>query len=120
MKRREKASAIHPRPLKTLRPIVHKPTQRYSGQTRLGRGFTLAEIKKAGLNKDFARTIGIAVDHRRVNRSVELLQMNVDRLKSYLEKLVLLPRKEGQPKKGNNGVVSDSVEKVELVQNTNK
>ena len=32
---------------------------------RAGRGFTLEEVKAAGLSKKFARTIGIAVDHRR-------------------------------------------------------
>ena len=120
LKRREKASAIHPKPIKSLRPIVHRCTQRYSGQTRLGRGFSLVEIKKSGLNVTFARSVGIAVDHRRINRSVALLQQNVDRLKHYIEKLVLLPKKAGKPKKGNYGVLSDSSDKVELVQNTNK
>ena len=38
--------------------------------------------------------------------------MNVNRLKNYIQKLVLLPRKEGQPKKGNNGRLSDTTEKV--------
>ena len=54
------------------------------------------------------------VDHRRTNKSTETLQSNVNRLKSYLEKLVLLPKKEGQPKKGNCGRLSDSTEKNEL------
>ena len=119
LKRRQKASDVFPRPLKALRAVVRKTTQRYSSQTRLGRGFSLEELKKAGLNVNFARSVGIAVDHRRTNKSVETFQNNVDRLKSYMEKLVLLPRKEGQPKKGNNGVMSDYTEKVELVQNVN-
>ncbi len=119
-KRRAKASAVFPRPIQRLRAIVRKCTQRYSSQTRLGRGFTLAEIKKVGLNPKFAQSIGIAVDHRRTNKSVETLQANVSRLESYLDKLVLLPRKEGKPKKGNNGILSDSNEKTELVQNTCK
>ena len=46
--------------------------------------------------------------------------MNVDRLKHYLEKLILLPRTIGKPKKGNYGVISDTINKVELVQNVNK
>ena len=36
--------------------------------------------------------------------------MNVDRLKTYLERLVLLPKQEGKPKKGNNGRISDTTE----------
>lgn len=32
---------------------------------KLGRGFSLLELKEAGLNAKFAKTIGIAVDHRR-------------------------------------------------------
>merc|ERR1712048_824608 len=39
-----------------------------------------------------ARTIGIAVDHRRRNRCQESLQVNVDRLKLYKSKLLIFPR----------------------------
>ena len=117
-KRRETAANIHPRPLHKLRPIVHKPTARYSGQVRVGRGFTLAELKGANILPQFARTIGIVVDERRSNKSVELLQKNVNRLKAYVEKLVLLPRKEGQPKKGIKGTLNDATQKVDTVQNT--
>eukprot|EP00408_Alexandrium_pacificum_P063248 CAMPEP_0171177832 /NCGR_PEP_ID=MMETSP0790-20130122/12441_1 /TAXON_ID=2925 /ORGANISM="Alexandrium catenella, Strain OF101" /LENGTH=39 /DNA_ID= /DNA_START= /DNA_END= /DNA_ORIENTATION= len=35
---------------------------------RLGKGFTLAELKEAKIPKKLAPTIGIAVDHRRKNR----------------------------------------------------
>ena len=45
----------------------------------------------AGLNAGFARSIGIAVDHRRRNKSVESLQQNVQRLKEYRSKLILFP-----------------------------
>jgi large subunit ribosomal protein L13e len=48
----------------------------------------------------WARTVGIAVDHRRTNTSVEQLQVNVARLVSYKAKLIVFPLKEGQPKKG--------------------
>lgn len=44
----------------------------------------------------------------------------MNRLKSYIEKLVLLPRRENQPKKGNNGVLSDSTTTGELVQTTER
>jgi len=91
--RAAKAAAIAPRPLQKLRPIVHCPTQKYSAKVRLGRGFSLAELKEAGLTAAFAQTIGIAVDHRRINRSVEHLQANVERLKAYKGKLILFPKK---------------------------
>jgi large subunit ribosomal protein L13e len=51
-----------------------------------------------------ARTIGIAVDHRRRNKSTESLQANVQRLKIYRSKLVLFPRKASAPKKGDSTV----------------
>ncbi len=119
-KRRQRASSLQSRPLHKLRPVVHKPTARYSGQSRLGRGFTLAELKGANILPQFARTVGITVDERRSNKSVELMQMNVNRLKAYLEKLVLLPRKDGQPKKGMKGTLNDATQKVDTVQNTHK
>ena len=51
-----------------------------------------------------APTIGIAVDHRRRNRSLESLQANVQRLKEYRSKLILFPRKPNQPKQGDSDV----------------
>ena len=41
---------------------------------RLGRGFTLAELREAKIAPKLARTIGISVDHRRRNRCTESLQ----------------------------------------------
>ncbi|MCX7564689.1 60S ribosomal protein L13, partial [Xanthomonadaceae bacterium XH05] len=67
-----------------------------------GRGFTLEELKAAGINKKVARTIGIAVDPRRRNRSTESLQTNVQRLKVYRSKLILFPKKASAPKKGDS------------------
>mmetsp|Transcript_60756 Transcript_60756/g.71102 ORF Transcript_60756/g.71102 Transcript_60756/m.71102 type:complete len:213 (+) Transcript_60756:92-730(+) len=93
LKRAAKAAAIAPRPLRMLRPIVHCPTQKYSAKARLGRGFTIEELKEAGLTANFARTVGIAVDPRRSNRSVESLNRNADRLREYKSKLVLFPKK---------------------------
>ena len=49
--RAAKAAAVAPRPLKTLRPVVRSPTLKYNIKTRLGRGFTLAELKDAGMSK---------------------------------------------------------------------
>ncbi|XP_038067186.1 60S ribosomal protein L13-like [Patiria miniata] len=98
----KKALKIAPRPASgPLRPIVHCPTFRYHTKVRGGRGFSLEELKAAGIFKRYAPTIGIAVDHRRRNSSVEGLQANVQRLKEYKSKLILFPRKAGKPMKGD-------------------
>jgi large subunit ribosomal protein L13e len=98
--RKEKATRTFPRPLEKLRPLVHCSTRKYSSKIRYGRGFTLQEIKNAGLTTQFAQTIGIAVDHRRQDMSEETLQVNTQRLAAYKSKLILFPRKAGKPKKG--------------------
>ena len=108
--RTKKAAAVFPRPIKALRPVVRSCTQKYNRKVRAGKGFTLEELAQAKVAPAFARTIGIAVDHRRTNRSAESLQRNVARLRAYKEKLVLLPRKAGQPKKGTCGVLNDSTD----------
>jgi len=99
--RAAKAAAVAPRPLKTLRPVVRSPTLKYNIKTRLGRGFTLAELKDAGMSKKEAQSIGISVDVRRRNRSIEALQLNVQRLKEYKAKLILFPVKASKPRKGD-------------------
>merc|ERR1739838_1110298 len=58
-------------------------------------------------------------DHRRSNRSIESMQVNVNRLKAYREKLVLLSRTAGKTKKGGKGGIDDSTEKVENVSQVN-
>lgn len=88
-----------------LRPVVHACTQKYASKSKLGRGFTLEEVKAAGLTAAFARSVGIAVDHRRRNKSAESKALNVARLTNYKTKLVLFPRKENKPKKG---LINDS------------
>ncbi|CAM9015684.1 hypothetical protein WICANDRAFT_76631 [Wickerhamomyces anomalus NRRL Y-366-8] len=90
--RASKAARIAPRPLDALRPVVRAPTIKYNRKVRAGRGFTLREIKAAGLTPAYARTIGIAVDHRRQNRSTEIFDANVLRLKEYQSKLIVFPR----------------------------
>lgn len=57
----------------------------------------------AGIPKKLAPTIGIAVDHRRKNRSLEGLQANVQRLKTYKAKLVIFPRRAGKFKVTQKG-----------------
>jgi len=95
-----KAKAMFPRPTQSLRPVVSSCSRRYAGKVRYGRGFTLAEIKQAKLSAAFARSVGIAVDHRRTNTSNEQLQANVERLAAYKDKLILFPRRQDKPKKG--------------------
>lgn len=90
--RQEAIAKNGPRPIGKLRPIVHRPSFRFNMQTKFGKGFTLEELKTVNLTKRVAQTVGIAVDHRRRNKSVESLDLNVARLKEYLEKLVVFPR----------------------------
>ncbi|KAL0091722.1 ribosomal protein L13e-domain-containing protein [Phycomyces blakesleeanus] len=113
----QKATRIAPRPVDgLLRPAVRCPTLRYNMKLRSGRGFTLEELKvrndnlrsfivtdpEAGVRAKEARTIGIAVDHRRRNKSQESLELNVQRLKAFKAKLIVFPRKSGSPKKGDS------------------
>ncbi|CBH10008.1 60S ribosomal protein L13, putative [Trypanosoma brucei gambiense DAL972] len=96
-----KAKKIFPRPLKALRPQVNCPTVRYNMKRRLGRGFSLEELKAAGVKPRYARTIGIRVDRRRKNKSEEGMNINVQRLKTYMSKLVLFPLNRKKPQKGD-------------------
>jgi|UniRef100_A0ACD5TBI1 large subunit ribosomal protein L13e len=101
--RQKKAVKIFPRPTSgPLRPIVQCQTLKYNMKSRAGRGFTLEELKAAGIPKKLAPTIGISVDHRRKNRSLEGLQANVSRLKTYKAKLVIFPRRARKVKAGDS------------------
>lgn len=51
--------------------------------------------QEAGIARKFAATVGISVDPRRANLSVESLTANVERLKAYQARLILFPRKAG-------------------------
>ncbi|ODV64039.1 60S ribosomal protein eL13 [Ascoidea rubescens DSM 1968] len=99
--RAKKIAGVAPKPLDLLRPIVRAPTVKYNRKVRAGRGFTLAELKAASLNAAYARTIGIAVDHRRQNRSVEGFDINVQRLKDYKARLIVFPSKTSKAAKPN-------------------
>lgn len=98
--RQAKAAKVSPRPIGSLRPAVRPATARYNFKLRLGRGFTLDELKKAGISRSQAKTIGIAVDHRRKNKCEESLATNAARLTEYKQKLMILPRNT-KPKKGD-------------------
>ncbi|KAI0361510.1 60S ribosomal protein L13 [Trametes cingulata] len=100
--RKEKAAKLGVRPLTLLRPAVRAQTVRYNRKIREGRGFTLAELKEAGIGKKEARGIGIVVDHRRRNLSEEGKALNVERLKAYKARLIVFPRNPKKPKKGDS------------------
>jgi len=103
--RAARAAAAFPRPLGKLRPLVMGMSRKYSSKVKTGRGFSLAELKAAGLAPLFAQSVGIAVDHRRHNKNAETMAANVKRLNDYKSKLILFPRVEGKPKKG---LINDS------------
>ncbi|XP_057518877.1 60S ribosomal protein L13-1-like [Amaranthus tricolor] len=101
--RQKKAVKIFPRPTAgPLRPVVHGQTLKYNMKVRAGRGFSFEELAAAGIPKKLAPTIGIAVDHRRRNRSLEGLHTNVQRLKTYKAKLVVFPRHARKFKAGDS------------------
>merc|ERR1711963_427060 len=100
--RAEKAKKVFPRPTDgPLRPIVRGQSRKYNMKTKLGRGFSVEELKEAGISMKLAPTIGIAVDHRRRNLSLEGLQANVSRLKTYKSNLVVFPKRANKPKAGD-------------------
>lgn len=118
-KRKEKAAAIAPRPASgDLRPVVRCPTRKYNSKVKLGRGFSLAELKAAKISAKVASTIGISVDHRRTNKSQEAMDANVARLAEYKDKLVVFPKKSGKKavKKGDspNSAKKDLAQKADV------
>lgn len=103
--RSAKAKRLGPNPTHLLRPVVRGQTRRYNNKQKLGRGFTLEELKKAGIHGvNYARSLGIVVDRRRKDCNEETLKQNADRLKEYLNKMILHPKK---------GKVSKSTQKKE-------
>ena len=58
----------------------------------------------AKISRKLAQSLGIAVDHRRRNRSLESLQANSQRLKEYRSKLILFPKNPNKPKTGDSPV----------------
>mmetsp|Transcript_10333 Transcript_10333/g.7720 ORF Transcript_10333/g.7720 Transcript_10333/m.7720 type:complete len:203 (-) Transcript_10333:36-644(-) len=106
-RRKVKAAKISPRPSSgSLRPLVHCPTQKYNTKVRHGRGFTLEELKGAGLNAKYAQTVGIAIDHRRTNKSEESLKLNIERLVDYKNRLVIVKKGKSSEVPQLNGAIS--------------
>merc|ERR1711872_665 len=119
--RKLKALRIAPRPAcGALRPIVSCPTLRYNMKVRAGKGFSLAEVRAAGLNPKYARTIGISVDHRRRNKTVDGLQRNVSRLKAYQSRLILFPQRGGKSKDVDNKELEGATQRKQLLPITSR
>jgi large subunit ribosomal protein L13e len=92
-----------------LRPAVRGQTNRYNGKIKLGRGFTLRELREAGIKGvEYARSLGIAVDLRRKDTSNETLKLNSGRVKDYISRMILYPRSKGQYEK--KPVVAEKVQ----------
>merc|ERR1711977_464820 len=117
--RLSKAAAVAPRPVDKLRPIVRCPTLKYNRRVRAGRGFSLAELKAAGIPRKLAPTIGISVDPRRQNLSEESLAANVERLKAYRSRVILFPRNSKAPKKGDASAEEVKAAKENFVKQAN-
>ena len=61
-----------------IKPSIRKP----DGKQRIGKGFSIEELKKAGLNKADARKLQIRVDPRRKTAH----DANISELKAFAEK----------------------------------
>ena len=97
--REKKAKLSAPCPTNKLRPAVRGQTNKYNSRIKLGRGFTAGELKLAGMHSlPTARSIGIAVDVRRKDTCNETLNMNSNRIKAYLAKIIVhrVPVKNGK------------------------
>ena len=87
-------------PTNKFRPAVRGQTRRYNNKLKLGRGFTLNEIKLSGLKGlNYVKSLGIAVDSRRKDTCAETQKLNVQRLKEYTSRMILHPRRHGQKEK---------------------
>jgi len=72
----------------------------------------LPPSQDAGLGKLEAQSLGVAVDPRRRNRSVEGKMANVQRLREYKAQLVVFPRNGKKLKKGWKDDSAESETKV--------
>ncbi len=83
-----------------MRPAVRGQTNRYNVKIKLGRGFTVRELAEAGIKGvTYARSLGISVDTRRKDTSNETLKLNAQRLKDYVNRMILYPKKNKYEKK---------------------
>lgn len=82
-------------------------TVRYNSKVRSGRGFTLDELKAAGINRKAALGLGIAVDFRRTSSSLSTFEANVERLKNYQTRLVVFPRNSSKKAKAGDATKAE-------------
>ena len=61
----------------------------------------IISLQEAGISRHYAPTVGIAVDPRRANLSVEGMKVNIERLKEYHGRLIVFPRRSGAVKAGD-------------------
>lgn len=117
-----KAIKCTPNPTHSLRPAVRGMTRRYNNKVKLGRGFTCDELKRAGIRGlNFARSIGICVDLRRKDTCSETQKMNAERIKEYVSKMILYPRRNADKKPQVLEATPDQLKSTEAVQqNTTK
>ena len=120
--RAAKAKLTGPNPTHLLRPVVRGQTRRYNNKSKLGRGFTLAELRAAGVRGvNYARSIGIAIDVRRKDTCAETQKVNVERIKQYTAKMILYPRRKADKKPQVLEATRDQLKASEAVQqNTSK
>jgi len=98
--RRQRAERVAPNPTHLLRPAVRGQTRRYNNKLTLGRGFTVAELKAAGIKGlNYARSIGIAIDLRRKDTCSETQKLNAQRIKDYVSRMILYPKRNRPDKK---------------------
>ncbi|KAG0457602.1 hypothetical protein HPP92_022759 [Vanilla planifolia] len=85
--RQKKAVKIFPRPTSgPLRPVVQCPTRKYNMKSRAGKGFTLEELKAAGIPRKLAPTIGIAAGDSAPEELASATQVKGDYLPIVREK----------------------------------
>ena len=97
--RAAKAKRLGPNPTHSLRPAVRGQTRRYNNKLKLGRGFTLLELKAAGVRgANYARSLGIAIDTRRKDTCAETQKLNAGRIKEYVSRMILHPRRKADKK----------------------
>lgn len=116
--RKDKESKFYPMPIQKLRPIVRCPTIRHNKRERMGRGFTPEECREAGFNHQELQLLGVSIDLRRRNHNKEAFDQNVERVKTYMSRLVIFKdRKEARESglKQHRGVIMPLVAKKSTI-----
>ena len=84
-------------PTNILKPIVQNSTKMYNLKVKLGRGFSINEIRESKVSKNLAQSVGISIDKRRRENNSRK-NLNIQRLNKFLEKMDKIPL-EKNPKK---------------------